>query len=115
MNIIELHIEGGILFMGILSILLIGVLATGIMSFIKKDNYWLSVCQEVGLFALVWGIFGQVLGLFDAFQAIEMIGEVSQALLAGGLKISSYTTIYGFLIFLISKLIKLASFYFLKK
>ncbi len=58
-----------------------------------------SIC-----FALAFGIFGQIIGLFEAFKAIEKMGEVSQALLAGGLKVSSFTTIYGFFIFLLSSL-----------
>jgi biopolymer transport protein ExbB/TolQ len=59
------------------------------------------------MLALVWGVLGQVIGLFSAFQAIEMAGEVSQGILAGGLKISSYTTLYGLLVFFVAKLIKL--------
>jgi hypothetical protein len=35
------------------------------------------------------------------------MGEVSQALLAGSLKVSSYTTLYGFFIFLLAKLFKI--------
>ena len=42
--------------------------------------------------------------MFDAFQAIEEIKDVSPALLAGGLKVSSLTTIYGFSIYIFSYL-----------
>ena len=108
MNILEVHIEGGVLFMSILSILLLSVLATGIGAFVGKKVFLLKISQEIGLFALVWGILGQLIGLFAAFQAIEMVGEVSQGILAGGLKVSSYTTIYGLIVFLIAKLVKLA-------
>ena len=54
--------------------------------------------------ALVVGILGQVIGLFEAFQAIEEMKEVSPSLLAGGLKVSSITTIYGFIIYIFSYL-----------
>lgn len=112
MNLYEIHIEGGIQFMFVLLILLLAVLATGVISLIKKkDNAqrrkWIKINQDLALFALVWGIFGQTVGLFGAFQAIEEVGEVSQALLAGGLKVSSYPTLYGMFIFLIGKVFKI--------
>jgi hypothetical protein len=109
MNITEIHVEGGILFMGVLSLLFIAVLSTGISSIVKKQGFMLKLSQELALFALVWGILGQLLGLFGAFSAIETVGEVSQEILAGGLKVSSYPTLYGLIIFLVAKLIKLIS------
>ena len=60
---------------------------------------------QVGLFALVFGIFGQCLGLFQAFIFIEEAGDVSFGMLVGGLKVSMITTMYGFIIFLISYII----------
>lgn len=111
---IETHVDGGWQFMSILFILLLATIATGVLSIINrkdtvKQKKWIQINQDLALFALVWGILGQTIGLFGAFQAVEMLGEVSQALLAGGLKVSSYTTIYGLLIFLIGKSFKIAS------
>lgn len=119
MNIIEIHFTGGILFMGILFLLLVAVLITSAFTFkykaeSAKAEKWLKISQEIALFALVFGILGQLVGLLDAFQAIEQVGEVSQALLAGGLKVSSYTTLYGFFIFLLAKLFKIV-FQFIKE
>jgi len=105
MNIIELHIEGGILFMSVLTLLFVGVLATGIVGLSKRKKQMICVSSELAILALVWGILGQLIGLFGAFQGIEMMGSVSQAMLAGGLKVSSYTTIYGLIIFVVGKLI----------
>ena len=112
MNFYEIHIEGGIEFMSILFLLFLAVLGTGVVALIKKKeplqrDKWIKINQDLALFALVWGILGQTIGLFQAFQAIEEVGEVSQALLAGGLKVSSYTTLYGLLIFLIGKIFKI--------
>jgi biopolymer transport protein ExbB/TolQ len=114
MNIIEILVEGGILFMGTLTIFLIAVVITSILAFTSKSDKWLKRTQELALFAFVFGIFGQVIGLFGAFQGIERMGEVSQEILAGGLKVSSYTTIYGFIIFLLAKAVKIA-FNFINK
>lgn len=96
--------------MSVLSIAFITMIALNVVGFIRKENAEVSlklakVAKEVGVFALAWGVLGQVVGLMGAFQAIEAMGEVSQALLAGGLKVSSYTTIYGLIIFIISRII----------
>lgn len=112
MNIIEFHVEGGILFMGILFLLLVAVVITS--AFVikykadtAKSEKYLKISHELALFALVFGIFGQLVGLLGAFQAIEQVGEVSQGILAGGLKVGSYPTVYGIFIFLLAKLFKI--------
>lgn len=114
MSIIEILIEGGILFMGTLSVFLIAVVITSILALKGKSGRWLKITQELALFAFVFGIFGQVIGLFSAFEVIQEIGEVSQAILAGGLKVSTYTTIYGFTIYLLAKAVKI-TFSFMNK
>lgn len=65
----------------------------------------LDYVKSFGLLALVTGILGQLIGLYSAFAAIEEVGQVSQAMLAGGLKVSSITTMYGLLIFVITRLV----------
>jgi predicted transcriptional regulator len=70
-----------------------------------KIRHQLTYIKSLGVFALVTGILGQFVGLYEAFDTIERMGEVSQPMLAGGLKVSSIVTIYGMLIFLISYII----------
>lgn len=61
-----------------------------------------------GLLALSLGILGQLLGLFQMYDAIvSMGGEISQTMLVGGLRVSSITSIYGLLIYSISLVIRL--------
>ena len=86
--------------MGILTIIGIGML----LAFFLKKN----AVKQLGLLALAIGALGQMIGLFGAFEAIESAGGVSQAMLAGGLKVSSITTIYGLLIYVISLLLRTA-------
>ena len=57
--------------------------------------------KSISLLALVTGILGQMIGMFDAFKAIEEMGSVSPAMLAGGLKVSVITTIYGMICFVL--------------
>ncbi|WP_158584303.1 MotA/TolQ/ExbB proton channel family protein [Reichenbachiella sp. MSK19-1] len=105
---VELFYMGGSLFMGVLTLLLMGIVAITIAQFIALFNgkaVDVSWVKSIGLFALVFGVLGQFIGLYSAFQSIEQVGQVSQALLAGGLKVSSITSMYGIAICLISYLL----------
>jgi hypothetical protein len=109
----ELFYMGGPLFMGILTIILITTLVVAVLNGYKvlKGDYEsdmafrkIGYIKSLGLFGLVVGVLGQLIGLLGAFSAIEEAGNVSAAIVAGGLKISMITTIYGFVIYLISYL-----------
>jgi biopolymer transport protein ExbB/TolQ len=111
----NLFYEGGPLFMGILTLILLVILIMGVTNGVavsknsSEDNDGLmrrlSRIKSVGLFALVFGILGQLIGLYSAFVQIQAMGNVSPAILAGGIKVSMITTIYGVIIFLIAYLI----------
>lgn len=97
--------------MGILSIFFLISLALAVVNarqiFSGKsvNQNKINLVKSFGLLAMVTGIFGQLLGLFDAFSAIEQMGAVSPAMLAGGLRVSMITTLYGVTIFIVSYLI----------
>jgi biopolymer transport protein ExbB/TolQ len=61
--------------------------------------------RSFGLFGMITGILGQLIGLYQAFAVIEEVGDISLSLLMGGLKVSMITTFYGIFIFLLSLLI----------
>lgn len=97
---IDLFLEGGLLFMSLLTLLFIGVIYTAV-----KGEKSLKL---FGLLALTIGILGQLIGIFQMYEGIvSMGGEISQAMLAGGLRVSSITTNYGLLIYSISLIIRL--------
>lgn len=106
---------GGPLFMGILTLVLISLVAwsvyhalplfTGKVLNISKTKSRLKHIKTIGSFAAVTGILGQLIGLTSAFAILEEHGNVSQSLIAGGLKVSTIPTIYGILIFLLSLVI----------
>ncbi len=97
---IDLFFEGGILFMGLLTLLFAGVIYAA-----SKQKKSLKL---FGILALAVGVLGQLLGIFQLYEGIvSMGGEISQSMLAGGLRVSSITTIYGLLIYCISLLIRL--------
>jgi biopolymer transport protein ExbB/TolQ len=111
----KLFYMGGPLFMGILTFVLIAMLAwtiyhlfpvlTGKEINLSKTKSKLKHIKTIGTFALIFGILGQLIGLYQAFGIIEEMGDVSQSLLAGGLKVSMIPTLYGIVIFMISMLL----------
>lgn len=99
--------EGGPYFMYpalLILIVIIILIVKGFLNLEKKESRTISLISSIGLFALIWGIFGQLLGLFQAFDYIQMSGEVPATVLAGGIKVSMISTIFGVIIFLISRL-----------
>ena len=101
--------------MGMLSVVFVVLLAVSVINGLPvlKGSYESSevvfrrigYIKSIGLFALMLGVLGQMIGLFDAFRAIEQMGSVSPAMLAGGLKVSMITTLYGLLIAVVAYLV----------
>lgn len=108
-------IMGGSLFMSILTILLVIIVAVSVYYAVMiaggksrdRENFahQLKYVRSIGLFTLITGILGQLIGLFMAFTAIEAAQDISPAILAGGLKVSMITTLTGMVIYLLSILI----------
>jgi biopolymer transport protein ExbB/TolQ len=106
---------GGSLFMSILTILLVIIVAVSVYFAITiaggkargKENFrhQLKYVKSIGLFTMIVGILGQLIGLFSAFTAIEAANDISPGIMAGGLKISLITTLTGIVIYLISIII----------
>lgn len=100
----NLFYEGGPLFMSILTFLLLAVLWTA----------WKGgPVKELGLLALAVGILGQLIGLYQAFSVLEGFEEAmgepaGEGLIAGGLKVSLTTTLYGLLIYILSLVLRAA-------
>ncbi len=111
----KLFYMGGPLFMGILTAILIIMVAWAVYHFLpvltrKEINFSstkskLKHIKTIGTFALIFGILGQLIGLYQAFGILEKMGNVSQSLLAGGLKVSTIPTLYGIVIFILSLLL----------
>jgi biopolymer transport protein ExbB/TolQ len=111
----EWFVMGGSLFMSILTILLVIIVAVSACYAVviasgkskEKANFAhrLKYVKSIGLFTMITGILGQLIGLFDAFSAIEAAGDISPSIMAGGLKISLITTLTGIFIYMISIII----------
>lgn len=93
---------GGSLFMSLISLAHISMFIGIVLHIQGKNNG--RLVKEAGLLALALGVTGTLIGLFEAFKYIEAAGGVSPAMLAGGLKVSMVTTLYGMAGFLISRI-----------
>lgn len=111
-------IEGGIWYMGTLSVLFLVILSISViacrLAFKSTTNFGDRIkklsgyIRSVALFALVFGIFGQIMGLVDIFDFLaHQNSEIAPAILAKGIKITCWTTLYGIVIYLVSILITL--------
>ncbi len=111
--------EGGPVFMGFLTIILIITTAWFIFQFVvayrsksantEKSLRKLAYGKTLGLFALMTGLLGQLIGftaMFDAMELAAGAGEtIKPVLVYGGIKVTMIVTMYGILIYLFSILL----------
>lgn len=65
------------------------------MSFLERGLVWLSLFISV---APMLGFLGTVVGMIEAFDAIESAGDISPSLVAGGIKVALLTTAFGLIV-----------------
>lgn len=109
-------IEGGIVFMSILTLLFLLILGlsvfTGIFVFRPKGNNpekaknLLGHIRSLALFTLAFAVFSQIFGLVDIFGYLaNKDANVAAPILAKGIKLTFHPTMYGLIIYLTSILI----------
>lgn len=107
-------IEGGPAFMFSIAFMWIVVIFLTIRLFlnyfsdkrnVEKLAKYNSMILYIGSFAFIFGIFGQIIGLYGALDAIERAGDIAPFLIAGGLKVSLLTVIYGLSLLLFSSIV----------
>jgi len=111
----DLFFMGGPGFMSVLTLLLIFMVAWMVYHFIaffnsqqpnlEKGLRKMRYGKSIGLFAMIIGILGQLIGMYYAFSAIEQASDISPALVYGGLKVSMIAPLYGMFIYLLSILL----------
>ncbi|MCC6384177.1 MAG: MotA/TolQ/ExbB proton channel family protein [Bacteroidia bacterium] len=68
------------------------------MANLERGLIWISLFIAL---APMLGFFGTVIGMVNAFDAIEAAGDISPSLVAGGIKIALITTLAGLLVAMI--------------
>ena len=64
----------------------------------------LKLAIDASLLALVLGFLGSVLGLIQAFDSVEAMGNPDPSIFAGGLKISLLTATFGLFSFVVTRI-----------
>ena len=95
----NLFLEGGPLFMVILTLLLALLFLAA-----WKAPAWV---RDIGNIALALAFLFTGYGAYDACDAIQKAGDVSQPILCGGIKCMLIAPCYGLIIYVIARIIKI--------
>lgn len=95
----NLFLEGGPLFMSILTLLLALLFLAA-----WKAPAWV---RDIGNIALVLGILFTGFGTYQACDDIQKAGDISTSVLCAGLKCMLIAPCYGFIIYVIARVIKI--------
>ena len=68
------------------------------MGLLEKNVSWISLFIAL---APMLGFMGTVIGMIEAFDAIEAAGDISPSLVAGGIKVALLTTVFGLIVAII--------------
>jgi hypothetical protein len=111
----QLFNDGGFLYMGILTSILIIMVAWAVYHFLpvltkngeelRQTRAKLKHIRTIGSFALIFGMFCQLLGLYHAFGVIAEAGDISITLMMKGLELSMIPPLFGMIIFMISLIV----------
>ncbi|MFV9551256.1 MotA/TolQ/ExbB proton channel family protein [Algibacter sp. PT7-4] len=111
MNVfVDRFMEGGPLFMSLILICLLLALYFVFMGFVninkdvEKSKKMIGLASDVSILGLVFGFLGSIIGMIGAFDAIESISDVSAGVMAGGLKVSFLTTVFGAVTFILPRI-----------
>lgn len=102
--------EGGPFFMSLILICLIAAIVFLIIGFInlkkhpEKANKMTTLASEVSILGLVIGLLASIIGMIEAFDAIESLDDMTQGVMASGLKVSFLTTLFGSITFIIPRI-----------
>ena len=97
-SISQLFMEGGALGMTIITIFLIALLVAA-----WKAPRWV---KEIGIGALVVGIFWTLHGLLQMLGVLQLFGDTPIPVIYGGLKVTLISTAYGLIVYFISLVIR---------
>lgn len=68
------------------------------MGLLEKNVTWISLCIAL---APMLGFMGTVIGMIQAFDKIQQVGDISATVVAGGIKVALLTTVTGLIVAMI--------------
>ena len=98
-SLYEIYCAGNPLYMSLITLCLVGIFLAA----------WKipSRVKELGLLALIIGICGFLIGVFQANSVLMQVGDISPAVVCGGLRASVIAPIWGLIVYSISLLIRI--------
>jgi hypothetical protein len=99
LSMVSWFVNGGPVGMSVLTIILVLLLFAA-----WKAPAWV---KEIGIMALLFGIFYQLLGIYQMLGYIQNYPDVSYSVLCGGLKVSMAPVFYGMVIYMISLVLRI--------
>jgi biopolymer transport protein ExbB len=72
------------------------------MGLMEKGLVWISLIIAL---APMLGFFGTVVGMVEAFDNIERVGDISPTIVAGGIKVALLTTVFGLIVAMIMQVL----------
>lgn len=121
----ELFYSGGSGFMGALTVLFVISTAWIVYHFLRgyyskqaKQETTLKMLEygkSMGLFTLIVGFLGQMMGFVAMFDAIELAADINPNMVFGGIKVTMICPMYGMLIYLFTLLIWFVASLFIEK
>lgn len=98
-SLYELYQQGGVLFMSLITLCLVGVfLAAWKMP---------SRVKEFGIAALVLGLVSWAVGMYQAMGVLQINGDISPSVLLGGAKVALIAPIWGAIVYFISLVVRI--------
>lgn len=71
------------------------------MGALEKNITWISLSIALGP---MLGFMGTVIGMIEAFDKIQQVGDISATVVAGGIKVALLTTVFGLIVAMILQL-----------
>lgn len=99
-NIVTLFVSGGPVVMILITLFFIGLFFAA-----WKAPAWV---KEIGIAALVVGVFGSLLGYFQIVDFLSgYADDLATNVLAGGIKVATVPVLYGLIVYFVSLVIRI--------
>lgn len=106
MSLSDFYVSGGVEYMHVMTfILLLNMALIIYVAFFNAQkkvihDKWIETIKQLGGFALAWGAFSTLVGLFEAFGDLSTSQEILPfQVIMGGLQVALITVLYGFCVF----------------
>ena len=98
-SIFQLYQEGGVLYMSLITLCLVGIL----LAAWKQPSF----VKELGSIALVVGFVSVMIGIRQACHSLLKAPDVAPVVIFGGIKVALVTPIWGCIVYIISRIVRM--------